>query len=129
VELLTFGNSVTFTGTLPSGGSGDHWYRVSWTIVSPRFDYQPHVYLASGNTEYVFDLFRTCSGGRFYPGSCNGAGAYGGLNSENWNDDPGDYVGYIPCVKPGEFVYVRVRPLSLNLQCSGYTLVVQNGGV
>ena len=58
---MPWATSARYEGTLPAGGSGDRWYAVSWLAGGPSDDpnapYHPHVYLESGRTQYVFDLY------------------------------------------------------------------------
>ena len=103
----------------PSGGSGGHWYVVTFANSSTNF--HPHVHLSAGRTEYVFDVFTDCNGSRpFGCGSSSTAEPFGTIDWET--------IGIpVACITPGQQIFVRVRPLTVNLQCLSYSVVFVNG--
>jgi hypothetical protein len=119
IGLIGWGGSSSRAATVPAGGSGEHWYSVSFANSGTNF--HPHVYLAAGATQYLIDVYTACSGSR--PSGCGASSTAEPFGTVNWETvgNPG------ACIGVGQTIYVRVRPVSNNIQCQGYTVVFLNG--
>ena len=105
---IGFGGSTSRSSALPSGGSAEHWYTVSFA--NSGANYHPHVYLAAGGAYYVIDVFRNCGGANPYA-----------IGTSNW-----ETTNQVTLV-PGTTVWVRVRAYTANSTCQSYTVVFLNG--
>jgi hypothetical protein len=107
VGQIGWGGSTSRSGGLPSGGSAEHWYTLSWATSGAN--YHPHIYLSSGAAYYTFDVCLDCNGTFII------------IGSQNWETTS------TITVPPGTAAYIRVRPYTANPTCQTFTVVFQNG--
>ncbi len=86
--------------------------------------YHPHVYLAAGGAYYTFDVYTNCAGSAL---GCASEGSNVSISTNNWETVNGGDNPLWPTPAPGQNLFVRVRPITGNQTCQGYTLVLQNG--
>ena len=132
-------NQIKVSSTLPSNGASEHWYQVKYktgsipgeTLYGPAFI----LYGADGfnnSFDYVVDAYdqygqplQQCNvAPPFQTAPVLGVTQWSG-NANGFMYDPYTYPPR--CGPAGSNVYLRVRPVSMNYQCSAYTLLVYNG--
>src|SRR5262249_25778172 len=60
IGQIGWGSSTSRSSALPSGGSSEHWYTVSWA--NSGVSYHPHIYISSGGAYYTVDVYTDCAG-------------------------------------------------------------------
>jgi len=107
--MVSARGSEAYPDTLPTAVQDQHWYVISFQAGGSL----PHIYLSSGGTEYVFDVYADCNGGSVGCAS---------LGQVDWTDNPAN--GCTSVSSPT--FYVRVRPLTPNYACASYILTLSD---
>lgn len=117
--FIPAGSSRTITDYLPGKGASERWFKV--TVSPPFSNFQ--IYLDNqaaplSTINYVFDVFSDCSGNY----TCDTGGGPPPFGLVSWTPS-----GSFNCTSVlGVSLYVRVRPLTLNLSCYGFALTFSN---
>jgi hypothetical protein len=108
-------------------GTTSTWVTVTFTG-NTSLNYHPQVALTGNpNSEYVFDIYNTCSGGNPACGTEGGTAVGDTVWETSYTGgDPSSAFLPIPPVGTGGQVWIQVRKVSGPVDCNAFTLTVSN---